>query len=503
MPKADALVRPALRRLDRIVGGRARRHVIVLLALVLALDAADKATLGAVAAELQKSLGITNLQLGVLASASLAFAGLATVPIGVLTDRIPRVRLLAASVILWSATLVVAGASSSFLMLLCSRLALGALGATSGPTLASLVGDYFPTHDRARSYGYVLTGEIIGAGFGFVVAGEITALISWRWGFWILVVPGVLLAWVLARRLPEPARGGASRIPSGADAMPGRGEEAASDGGVGEELTVAQEVAREGGIKPDSELVLDEDPAHMGLPDAVRYVLRVPTNRVLIIASALGWFFFAGVRTFAVIFIRGQYGVGQAAATGLLAIVGLGARTGVLIGGRLSDALIERGHLRARVFVAFTGYALTPMLIAPGVLSTTLWISVPLFFGGTLALGAANPPVDAGRLDVVHHGLWGRAEGVRTVARTWAEAAAPVAFAGVAQLIAGGSASPFGAEGAAATHSAAKAVSGIKWSFIVMLVPLAAGALIGLRARHTYGRDVASAGESERLTAER
>lgn len=285
--------------------------------------------------------------------------------------------------------------------------------------------------------------------------------------------------------------------------MPGRGEEAASDGGVGEELTVAQEVAREGGIKPDSELVLDEDPAHMGLPDAVRYVLRVPTNRVLIIASALGWFFFAGVRTFAVIFIRGQYGVGQAAATGLLAIVGLGALTGVLIGGRLSDALIERGHLRARVFVAFTGYALTPMLIAPGVLSTTLWISVPLFFGGTLALGAANPPVDAGRLDVVHHGLWGRAEGVRTVARTWAEAAAPVAFAGVAQLIAGGSASPFGAEGAAATHSAAKAVSGIKWSFIVMLVPLAAGALIGLRARHTYGRDVASAGESERLTAER
>jgi MFS family permease len=469
MSATDTLARPVVARLDHAVGGPARRRVVVLLALVLALDAADKATLGAVAAELERNLGISNLELGILASASLALAGVATIPIGILTDRVCRTRLLAASVVLWSATLLVSGASTSFPMLLFSRMALGALGATSGPTIASLIGDYFPTHDRAHCYGDVLTGEIIGAGFGFIVAGEITAVLWWRWGFWCLVLPGALLAWALLRLLPEPERGGPSRIPQGARNIPRRDNEqpAADDGG--EELTVAQQMALEGGVEPDESLVLDGDPTRMGLPDAVRYVLRVPTNRVLILASALGWFFFAGVRTFAVIFIRGQYGLGQAAATGLLAVVGLGALAGVLIGGRLSDALIMRGHLRGRVFVAFAGYALTPILIAPGVLSQNLWVSIALFTGGALALGAANPPVDAGRLDVRHHRLWGRAEGVRTLARTWAEAAAPIAFGGISQLIAGGSTSPFGAEGAATTHHATRSVSGIKWAFAVSL----------------------------------
>jgi len=186
-----------------------------MLALVLALDAADKATVGAVAAELQRNLGITNLQLGVLASASLAVAGLATVPAGMLADRVTRTRILAASSLLWSATLVVAGASSSFSMLLLSRLALGVLTAVAGPTLASLVGDYFPTRERGRFYGYILAGEMIGAGFGFVVAGEITAVLSWRWGFWILVLPGVALAWAIARHLPEPRSAPSPRSGSG------------------------------------------------------------------------------------------------------------------------------------------------------------------------------------------------------------------------------------------------------------------------------------------------
>jgi MFS family permease len=251
MSATDTVAQPVVARLDHAVGGPARRRVVVLLALVLALDAADKATLGAVAAELQRNLGITNLELGLLASASLALAGVATIPIGMLTDRICRTRLLAASVVLWSATLVVSGASSSFAMLLFSRMALGALGATSGPTLASLIGDYFPTHDRARCYGYVLTGEIIGAGFGFIVAGEITAVLSWRWGFWSLVLPGAVLAWALLRLLPEPERGGPSRIPEGARNIPRRDNEqpAAQDGG--KDLTVAQQTAIEGGVEPD------------------------------------------------------------------------------------------------------------------------------------------------------------------------------------------------------------------------------------------------------------
>lgn len=497
MTSVETYARPLLARFDEALGGPARRRVVVLLALVLALDAADKATVGAVAAELQRGLGITNLQLGILAAASLGVAGIATVPAGIIADRLRRTWLLAAAVLLWSGTLILAGASGSFAMLLISRLALGALAATAGPTLASLVGDYFPTHERGRFFAYILTGEIIGAGFGFIVSGEITAVLSWRWGFWVLVLPGIALAFAILKLLPEPKRGGASRIPDGAERVPMGADEAATDGGD-EELTVAQEVAQGDGIEPDESLVLDEDPTEMAVPDAIRYVLRVPTNRVLIVASALGWFFFAGVRTFGVIFVRAQFGLGQATATALLAAIGVGGLVGVLLGGRISDALIARGHLSGRVLVAFTGYALTPLLLAPAIASHNLWISLPLFFAGTMALGSANPPVDAGRLDVMHHRLWGRADAVRTGARSWAEAAAPIAFGGVSQLLSSGNASPFAAGGGAATrHAASESAHGIQQTFLIMLVPLMVGALIGLRARRTYPRDVATAARSE------
>jgi len=52
--------------------------------------------------------------------------------------------------------------------------------------------------------------------------------------------------------------------------------------------------------------VLAEDPHRMGLVRAVRYVMRVPTNAMLIVGSAFGFFFF-GLQTSALLFVRGRY----------------------------------------------------------------------------------------------------------------------------------------------------------------------------------------------------
>lgn len=66
----------------------------------------------------------------------------------------------------------------------------------------------------------------------------------------------------------------------------------------------------------------------MKLVAAVRYVLSVPTNVVLIISSALGYFFVSGISTFGVVFIRHHYSVGQSVATSLLAVVAVGRWSG-------------------------------------------------------------------------------------------------------------------------------------------------------------------------------
>ncbi len=146
------------------------------------------------------------------------------------------------------------------------------------------------------------------------------------------------------------------------------------------------------------------------------HVLRVPTNLALIIASALGYFVISGILTFGVVFVRHQYSVGQSAATSLLAVLAIAAVVGVLVSGRLADALVRRGHLAGRVIVAAASFLTACALFLPPLLSRSLEIGLPLLWLGGAALYGSNPPLDAARLDIMPHWLWGRAEGVRTAA---------------------------------------------------------------------------------------
>ncbi|WP_433436199.1 MFS transporter [Nonomuraea sp. CA-141351] len=458
-----------------------------MLACVLALVTADQGTVGAVGVEIKQSLGITNTELGSLTAVSSAAGALAVLPVGVLTDRVRRVRFLTGCIALWSLAMLVGGLADSLSWLLLSRVAVGALTAAAGPTVVSLVGDFFPAAERGRIYGFILSGEMLGAGFGLVVGSTLAHLLSWHAAFWFLALLGIAFVFVIARKLPEPKRGGQSRLP--ADTLTSRAELAGKSedrSGVGRDHDdAARLAARRRGIGPDPALVLRRDPVRMSLWQATQYVLSIRTNVVLIIASVIGYFFFAGLRTFAVVFVRGQYGVSQAALTGLVFLIGAGALLGVLSGGRVADRFARRGHISARMVIPSVAYFTAAVFFVPGLLTTSVAIALPFLFIAATSLSAANPPLEAARLDVVHFRLWGRAESVRTFLRVGAEAVAPVTFGVLADVL-----------GPGGTTSA----QGLRYAFLIMLVPLAANAVVLLRGRHAYPRDVATAAASERLT---
>ena len=194
------------------LGGAARARVVVVLACVLGLSGADFATVGASATELRSGLGITNTDIGLLVAVSSLVAAVATMPFGVLADRVRRTWTLGAAIALWSVAMFWSAIVTSFDELLLSRLFLGIVTAAAGPLVASLVGDYFPAAERGRIYGYILAGELLGAGFGFAVTGDI-ATISWRAAFVVLAVPALVLASFVVR-LPEPRRGGTAPLES-------------------------------------------------------------------------------------------------------------------------------------------------------------------------------------------------------------------------------------------------------------------------------------------------
>ncbi len=482
------------------LGGPARRKVILLLGLVLALNAADGSSIGAIAAQLQAGLGIGTAELGLLATASSLVGAVAAIPFGLLVDKTRRVDVLTVSVLLWGVAEGASAFAPSFGALLLTRLFLGAVTATAGPAIASLTGDFFPAAERGRIYGYIVAGEVVGAGFGIAASSLVSAALGWRAAFLVLAIPSIALAWALWRRLPEPARGGQSRLGPGATRIVTIEEAgpppAVDDGGDPERQDDTVLLgARQRGVEPDEELVVEEDPKKMSLWRVVVYVLRVRTNLYLIVASSLGYLFLAGVRTFAVIFARGHFDVGQATATLLLALVGTGSLLGLLTSGHLADWLIGRGHIDARIVVAGVSFIVAAVLLVPALLSTRLIVAAPLLFVALAALSAPNPPLDAAQLDVVPAPLWGRAQGVRTALRSFLEALGPLLFGLVASIFIPGSARP---QGSAGSEILPGQTHGLLITFMITLVPLAGAGVLLLATRRHYLVDVTSAGESER-----
>lgn len=478
---------------SELLGGPARARLVLVLACVLGLSAADGATVGAIAAPVERALHIDNTELGLLVTLSTGIGAVATLPAGALVDRVNRTRLLAAAVLAWSAVMLVSGAAGSYAMLLTTRLGLGVVVALAGPAVASLTGDWFPASDRTRIYGYILTGELVGAGIGFVVCGDLAAAASWRWAFWVLAAPGALLALVLFR-LPEPRRGGTSRLPEGTDEIdpdPPRPapESPAAPAGKGEPSLLEQEIA-EDGVRARRELVLTGDPSRRSLWWATRYVLSIPTNRTLIVASGLGYFFLSGLKTFGVLFLRDRFGLSQTGANLALVTIGAGAVVGAVLAGRLADRLLARHHVAARPIVGGVALLVATLGFLPALWGIPFAVAAILLGIGAAGLGGSNPPLDAARLDLVHPALWGRGEAVRTVLRSALEAGAPLAF-GLLSGALGTHASSVGDTGAANGR-------GLDLTFLIMLGPLAAAGLLLVTAgARSYPRDVATAIESQ------
>jgi MFS family permease len=474
---------------------------VLVLGSVLALSSADAATVGAAAVQLRHALHIGNTDIGLLVAVTSLVGAVFSVPFGVLADRARRTWILGIAIVIWGIAMIWGATAHTFGQLMLDRIGLGAVSAATAPTVASLVGDWIPGSERGKIYGYILTGELAGAGVGFAVTGDIAAL-SWRAAFLILALPAFVLAW-LVFRLPEPARGGqgvlapepgyGAPVPDPAATQPEMpvpgsrpgpqpGARAGAHGRAQpepHEPTDAQRLAQERGIAPDPALVRLASRRNMSFGMAVRYVLRVRTNVALIVSGALGYYFLAGIQTFGVEFVRGQYGVGQVLANFLLLVVGAGAVIGVLTGGPLGDALLRRGRINGRVMVAAVAAAATVVLFIPALLTHSALSALPYVVLAAVFLSAQNPPIDAARLDIMPPWLWGRAEGVRNFIRTGAQALAPVLFGAVSQYVFGG-----GSGGTA---------SSLRWTFVVMMIPLTLSAVFLFAAARRYPADVATA----------
>lgn len=131
---------------------------------------------------------------GSLAPAFLLSYMFAAPILGWLADRFSRWWLIAVSVALWSVASGCTGWASSFTVLFCTRIFVGIGEGGYGPAAPTILADLYPIERRGRTLAYFYLAMPVGGALGYAFGGKIADLLGWRWAFYLVLPPGLLLA---------------------------------------------------------------------------------------------------------------------------------------------------------------------------------------------------------------------------------------------------------------------------------------------------------------------
>ncbi len=193
--------------------------LIVLFAINL-MNFFDRQIIGGVGEGIRREWGLSDTALGLLGTVFTLLYALAGLPLGRLSDRTERRRILSAGVFTWSLLTAASGVAKNFSQLVVARLGVGVGEATCSPASTSLLGDLFPTTTRARAVAFWMLGLPLGLGLANGAGGWILQNWGWRNAFYVAAVPGIFCA-MAALLIREPSRGAAENHAVGARRRPG------------------------------------------------------------------------------------------------------------------------------------------------------------------------------------------------------------------------------------------------------------------------------------------
>jgi MFS family permease len=325
----------------------------------------DRQILGLLVAPIRRDLGITDTEMGVLYGLAFAvFYTLLGVPIGRAADRGSRRAIIGIGIAVWSVMTVLCGMARTYEQLLLARFGVGIGEAALAAPALSLIADYFPAPRRATALSVYSLGIYLGAGLANLVGGAVLATLNesvpvvwpiigevraWQSVFVVVGLPGLLVALLMA--------------------------------------TVGEPVRRETGQARNAVVI------------PVREVGRyIAANRRTFLCHNLGYASFALVN-FATAAWLPTHLIRTYGWTAARAGITLGTLTitvgvfGVIVGGRVADAMLARGHTDAKLRVGIIAAAGNIVCGAGYTLAPTATLSVaalvPYNFFASFAFGAA------------------------------------------------------------------------------------------------------------------
>lgn len=385
---------------------------------------------------IQIQLDLSDKQLGALSTGFHVVYALSAPLIGYVSDRFARRSILLASLVAWSLITASTGLATGFGWLLVARSLTGLGEGGYFPTAVSLIGDFFGPHQRGKAIAMHGTCTVLGGAAGLFLGGWLGEMIGWRAPFLLAIVPGLVLAAVMAIRFREPPRGAQSAI--------------------------AHASADDADVAPRSYL---------------QVVLSIP---VLLMALAAGAAAFAmvGVTQYLPKYMTEVLRLSQAQ-TGMWTALGFAVPIiGVLPGGMLSDYLAARMPGARPLLVALPYLVVAPAFVAVPTASTSELVTL-LYGAAMFGRGFAEPNIYGSIIDSVSPRERGAAQGFLLMLTFGGASAAGLVGGAILDEIAGPK----------ATRTVALAHQGYHVLFWVLgsaslIAALIAGVLVVVRRRY-------------------
>lgn len=215
-------------------------YVVLICMLAYIFSFVDRQILALMIEPIKHDLQLSDTQFSLLHGLAFSlFYAFMGIPIALLADRYSRPRIIAIGVAFWSLATAACGLSRSFAQMFLARIGVGVGEAALSPATYSMLSDMFPRHKLGRAVGIYSIGSFIGGGMAFLIGGYVINLLKsvdsvavpllgalrpWQVTFFIVGLPGLLVALLILLTVRDPQRRGVRRDAAGQAQKPSVGE---------------------------------------------------------------------------------------------------------------------------------------------------------------------------------------------------------------------------------------------------------------------------------------
>lgn len=190
----------------------ARRYALAMLTVVYMFNFIDRQILAILLPSIRAEFQVGDFVLGLLAGTAFAlFYVILGVPVARLADRVNRRNLIALAVAIWSGMTALSGLAANVWQLALARIGVGIGEAGCSPPAHAIIADLYPPEQRSAAMGVYTLGISAGVMLAYMAGGWVVQNIGWREAFFIVGLPGLLLAALVRFTVPEPSRGAAEQ----------------------------------------------------------------------------------------------------------------------------------------------------------------------------------------------------------------------------------------------------------------------------------------------------